>query len=328
MKHALRYSCTWLLANLLILLGLTKRAQTRCMRGDYISSIYFHKPSLNEFEECVKWLKKRGFKFLSIDNVCQIIELKQPLPHGAVILTVDDGWQSNKSNIADIAEKHQIPVTIFVSTAPVEQGTFWWSYVDAAKEKRLTKLSVEQLKKVPEAKRLKVVNDLKKHIKLPREAMTVIQIQQISASPWVTIGSHTHSHPILNNCTSEQVYLELDLAKKKLENWTKNKVNYFAYPNGDYTEREINILSDLGYKLAFTVRPHYLSSDRLQDRYELPRFEVIENAPFAETVCRMMGIWEPTMHRIRKIYLRNPIFSKLTKLQNLFQPVNEEMVST
>jgi peptidoglycan/xylan/chitin deacetylase (PgdA/CDA1 family) len=297
-----RYFLTFIIAKFLIISGVVQRAKNKALRGDHILSIYFHKPSLKEFEECVKWLQKNNFKFLSIDELYNIFQKQLPFPSGAVVLTVDDGWLSNKNNIADVAEKYQIPVAIFVSTDPIEQGTYWWSYVEEARKRKLIKVSVKQLKKVPNEERLAILDDLKMKIYLPREAMTIAQIQQIATSKWVTIGAHTLSHPILNNCSADQVYQELWQSKEKLEKWIGKPVDYFAYPNGDYSEREISVLQDQGYKLAFTVHPDYLRPQQLQHRYELPRFEVIENAPFAETICRMMGVWKPVLGRVRRLF--------------------------
>lgn len=308
MYSILRFCASWLFANVLILLGFVHRAKSATFRGEHILSIYFHKPSRKEFESCVKWLKKNKFIFLSSDELCRIIDKNLPIPKGTVILTVDDGWQSNKSNIAAVAQEYQVPVTIFVSTAPVEHGIYWWSIVEEANRKGMTTLKVEQLKREPNQKRLHIVNALSKKLILNREALTVTQLQQIAALPWITIGAHTDSHPILKNCSEEQVYYEAQTSKAKLRNWTGKNIDYFAYPNGDYTEREVRIIKELGFKLAFSVRTEYLSVNNMQRRFELPRFEVIEDAPFVETICRMTGVWEPLVNNVRGFFkdLSNP----------------------
>ncbi len=59
-----------------------------------------------------------------------------PFPKGAVCLTVDDGWQSNVHNVVEVANRHEVPVTIFVSTTSAEEGTYWWSYVQQARQAR------------------------------------------------------------------------------------------------------------------------------------------------------------------------------------------------
>lgn len=305
MNKYLRVIPAWLLANILMGLGLVRRAKAATFRGEHILSIYFHKPTAKEFETCVKWLIKNNFSFLSTNDLHRIIDYNLPFPKGSVILTVDDGWQSNMSNVVSIAEKHQIPVTIFVTTGPVEQGVFWWSIIEEAHRKGLTTVQVEQLKKVPNQERLSILNCFSKQLTLRREALTVKQVQQIAASSHITIGAHTITHPILNNCSEEQVYSEAQESRAKLRHWTGQRIDYFAYPNGDYSEREVRIIEELGFKLAFCVRPEYLSKNNMHRRYELPRFEVIENASFAETICRMTGVWESLISSVRKVFKNN-----------------------
>lgn len=299
MELSIRNLCTWVIANLFILFGLVDKAKERAMRGDHILSLYFHNPSRKEFEACIKWLKKNKFKFLSTADLEMIIEHDLPIPMGAVVLTVDDGWESNEANIVEVANKFGIPVTIFVSTEPVEQGAYWWSYLKEAEKINFTHPPKAALKKVHNEVRMSLISTIKKEVVLPREAMTVEQVRRISDLDFVTIGGHTHTHPILVNCKKEQVYNELHISKQKLESWTESEVPYFAFPNGDYSEREIHVLNELGYRMAFSSDPKYLTKKDFCNRYSLPRFGLLEGAPLAENICRMVGVWRPFMLKFR-----------------------------
>jgi len=217
---------------------------------------------------------------------------EKPFPKGGAIITVDDGWRSNETNIVEVARNYVVPVTIFVATEPVEQGTFWWSYIQDPERKK-------NLKQVPNEVRIAVVNELKTKQILHREAMTTDQIIRIAGYENITIGCHTHTHPILPNCSESQLWDELQVSRKKLEEWTQKSISYFAYPNGSFTERETRALSTLNYKLAFTTTPQYLTPEALCSRYKLPRFEVLKNASKAENICRMVGVWEPLMIRLK-----------------------------
>src|SRR5690606_18065214 len=102
----------------------------------------------------------------------------------------------------------------------------------------------------------------------------------------------THTHPILPQCTDDTVREELQLSKEKLEAWTGKEVKFFAYPNGDFTPREISTLKDLDYKLSFANNPQYLTPETLrQSPYSIPRFGFLEGASFVENICRMAGVW-------------------------------------
>lgn len=298
MNSSLRYFTSFAFSGLLILLGFVKRARSRILSAECILPLYFHNPTAKEFEGCIQWLIAKGFRFLSVAELEGILSKETAFPKGGVVITVDDGWKCNRENVVQIACKYDIPVTIFVSTEPVEYGIYWWSYVKEAHQKSLDHPPVSILKKLPNKDRLSVVEEIKKQITREREALTVAQIQEISKFKNITIGGHTHSHPILPHCTPAEVVEELSLSKDKLESWTGKEVSYFAYPNGDYTPRDTEILKDLDYRLAFTTRPQFLSPQTSLSRYELPRFAFWENAPFTENICRMVGIWEPIMNKL------------------------------
>ena len=300
MKKKLRNACAWLAAMLLIRLGLTNRAKKKAINGEFILSIYFHAPSKKLFEFCVKWLIKNDFHFLCQKDVYSIYKKEQPFPKRSVIITVDDGWQTNIENIVAIADKYKIPVAIFVSTEAVENGNFWWPYIEYATKMKMINQSVESLKKLPNKERGAIVNSVKKNIQLGRQAMTPEQIKNISASEYITIGSHTVTHPILTNCEDEQVYFELNTSRQKIEEWVKKEVVHFAYPNGDYGDREIKYLKDLGYILAYTIQPDYLTKQRLENIYQLPRFDIFENISNAEAICRMLGVWQSPLMKTFK----------------------------
>ncbi len=298
MKITLRNLFGWTVANLLILSGYVRRRIKKTINSQCILAIYFHQPSKKEFEFCIRWLKKNKFKFLSSSDIDRILKKEIPFPKGGVLLTVDDGWKSNEKNVVEIANQYQVPVTIFVSTEPVEEGTYWWSYLNKARKGGLVPKPLKSFKKLPNGERVSKINELKESITLKREAMNIEQIKNTSASPYITIGGHTHTHPILVNCDDKDVYNELAVSRKKLETWTGKEVSYFAYPNGDYGDREIEVLRKLNYKLAFTIQPSYLTPDLLMNNYVLPRFGFLEGASNAENICRIIGVWKPLMQKL------------------------------
>jgi len=305
MKKSFRNLLGCLVATVFILAGFVRHARRKTLNTECILALYFHKPAKDEFERCVRWLKSKGFKFLSLHDIDRIKNEELPFPRGGVLLTVDDGWQSNVPNVVAVANTYEVPVTIFVATTPVEEGPYWWSYAQQAKQRGLISYSKKALKKMPEEKRLGILQEVKKKLAPGRDAMTVDQVRTISASPYVTIGAHTQTHPILTNCNERQVYDEIKGSRQKLELWTGKEVPWFAYPNGDYSRCEIQILKTLNYRLAFSSDPEYLTPQMLKDNFILPRFGFLEGASFAENICRITGVWQPVMlklphHRYRR----------------------------
>ena len=287
-----RNIAAFFLSKYYILTGKVKKVFGRASDGDFILSVYFHDPTKKLFESCVKWFIKNGYSFISIEELAAVAKGEKPFPLAAVILTVDDGWSGNRENIAAVANHYEIPVTIFASTQPIATGdAFWWSYIAEANKKGLVSQSVHALKKVPNDERVKVVNAVKPQLPLKREALTIEELKEISNTAFVSIGSHTVTHPILTNCSDEQSIFEIRESRKILEEWLHKDVAHFAYPNGEFTRREISFLKDSGYKIAFTTQPRYITSDNFTDLYTLPRFDVLEDVSFAENICRMTGVW-------------------------------------
>ena len=292
MKNKIRNINAKIISFLFITLGLTRRVKKKALRGDFILSIYFHSPEGALFEFCIKWLKKNGFHFLSEKDILEIAENILPFPQGGVILTVDDGWLSNEKNVIAIAEKHKVPVTIFIATHAIENGNYWWPYVAKAQELRMSFPSVGELKSLPNKEREKILTKIKTQVTLERQALTLKQLKKAANSAYINIGAHTVYHPILTNCEDDESYLEIKESKDQIESWLNTKVHSFAYPNGDYSKREIEYLKQLDFSSAYTTEPNYLTRESLKKIYQLPRFCIYEGVSKQEAICRITGIWQ------------------------------------
>src|SRR6187402_3501838 len=133
-----RNIAAFLLSKFYILSGKVNRVKKKAGRGEFILSVYFHDPDKRLFESCVKWFLKKGYNFISTDELTAIAAGKQAFPAAGVVFTVDDGWRNNKENIAAVANRYKIPVTIFASTKPIATGeAYWWSYIAKAKREGL-----------------------------------------------------------------------------------------------------------------------------------------------------------------------------------------------
>ena len=301
MNTSIRNTLGRYVAKALMSSGFVKTAAKKAHNGDYIISLCFHAPSRDFFEACVTWLSKNGFHFISVNHLEQVIKNEKPFPKGAVIITIDDGWQSNHDNILPVALQYKVPVEIFVSTEMVEKGNgYWWSYISEARRVGFAKQKVEFFKTIDNEDRVKILEETKTKIHLNREALTIDQVRDISESHFVSIGSHSVSHPILPRCSNEQSKFEISQSKQTLENWIGKEVNHFAYPNGDFSNREVSFLKRFGYTLAFSTHQQYLTKEMLNKPYDLPRFMMVEGASIEENICRMLGVW-PLKPKKRKV---------------------------
>jgi poly-beta-1,6-N-acetyl-D-glucosamine N-deacetylase len=196
-----------------------------------------------------------------------------------------------------------VPITIFVSTEAVEKGNgYWWSYITEARKIGLAKDSIEFFKSLDNEDRLKMIEETKAKINITRQALTIEQIKDISENKYAEIGSHSISHPILPKCSNAESEYEITQSKKLIEDWIHQEVKHFAYPNGDFSNREISMLKKAGYTLAFCTEQKHITKENITHLYKLPRRMMVETSSFEENICRMLGVW-PIKPKIKKVIL-------------------------
>jgi len=302
-KRVIRNSIGLLLAMILILLGYVRRAKQRAFRKEIITAIAFHNPNKKLFKKIIVWLKSNGFVFISSDHLIDILNKESTCPKGAVWISLDDGWKENIDNVLPIAVQYNVPITIFVCTDGVEEGTFWWSKVKQSFALiPLEFHDINAIKKLPDDNRRQLLRIIDQNeSSFPREAMTIEAIKGISEIPQITIGVHTVAHPILPNCTENQIEYELAESKRKLEAWIGKPIKTFAYPNGSFDGRERRFLMEYGYEVAATTESKFARSDN--DRYLLPRNIVMDDGSFSENLCHALGIWEPFIKKLKQVFI-------------------------
>lgn len=252
-------------------------------------SIYFHNPSQKLFSGIIKWLASRKFTIVSLSEF-ELLLKKGDLPSKLALLTFDDGWRDNLKLIP-IIQKFNVPVAIFITTEAILQGNYWWEYAfidERGKNEGLK--NVKEFKKLPFEVFTKKVNLIKRKHSIPRSALTLDELKQLSKNPLVTIGSHTVTHPILVKCDCLRQEVELEESKSTLETWLQRDIEFFAYPNGDFNSTTIDIARKTGYKLCFTTIQSKMDLATFNP-YLIPRFCVNDKGGFYENVAKISGIW-------------------------------------
>lgn len=292
MKITVRNLLGYLLSVGYISSGIVRKKRNKLLNDYSIITLCFHNPSKELFKACVQWLKNNGFNFISVNELLAIANGELDFPMGSILITLDDGWRNNKENVVVVANEFKVPITIFASTDPIEKGdAYWWSYIKIANSRNIIKTSVEGLKKVNNSERVALLAKLKNRLLLSPQAITIDDMKAMNASKYVTFGSHTVTHPILTMCTDQESLFEILESKQKLQLLLDSKIDSFAYPNGNFSLREVNYLKKSGYKIAFSTKPDLITFKNINDNFSLPRFEMLEGASIAENVCRMMGVW-------------------------------------
>lgn len=241
-------------------------------RADISSDLQPHHSAI-EFRQTLLWLKDH-FAFLTVE---QFLETDQP----GVLLTFDDGHANNLSNILPILADFQAEGVFFVSTQHVLEPRNW---LPASRRDARSGWGNEQ--SVPD----EIARDF-------FDGLSPAELKALADSPWAVIGSHTVSHPSLPTCTPEQIAFELNQSRKDLQEISRQAVDLFAYPYGDYNLPVARAVCQAGYRAAFAVDPLPVHLPA----YEIPRIGVYAAKP-AYLSLKMSGL-----HRRA---LRGPILAR------------------
>lgn len=268
-----------------------------------ILSIYFHNPTKKVFENVLQWLAANNYKIISIKKLQFIIDQKHKPSENMVSITFDDGWNKNLE-LMELIEEYKAPVTIFVPTEAVIDGNYWFEFAKIEGQAKYTCIpKKENFKKLEGNIFKEKVSILKSKYFLNRSCFTLEELRKIGENKFITIGSHSVTHPILNKLTQEKQEEELINSRKILSKWLNREIEYLAYPNGDYNDTTIEIAKRSGYKLGFSTIIGMIDVQKVNP-YAIPRNAINDEGGYYENISKILGIWQ-------KFYYKNTFFFKL-----------------
>lgn len=211
--------------------------------------------------------------------------LEAPRPGGRprAVLTFDDGEAGMHRLLLPFAEAERLPVTVYVATGQIETGRpFWFDRVmnalqsDAPLHLDLRDAGLaawdlpggggaaawavmsdilETLKSVPPARREALAERIAGTLPPPPPGralapMSRAELAELAASPWVTIGAHSHCHNLLDQIAPAAARDSAARSRALLRDWTGQEVAHFAYPNGNHSAALGRIVAGLGFRSA------------------------------------------------------------------------------
>jgi peptidoglycan/xylan/chitin deacetylase (PgdA/CDA1 family) len=151
------------------------------------------------FDEQMAWLAETG-RAISLDTALARLAVREPVgaaasPDGStsnpVVVTFDDGTTDLVDVALPILERHQVPATVYVATRHIDEQLPWPA---------------------------------------DGQPMTWAGAKEMAATGLVTIGSHTHSHALLDRLTPDEAAAELDRSRQLIEEKVGVPGDHFAYP--------------------------------------------------------------------------------------------------
>lgn len=183
-------------------------------------------------------LTRRGFSFISPDQLAAFVRSKAPLPRRPVLLTFDDGH----AGLLDVARNQLRPRGIqalaFVVTN-VPSGTNEWDQAYGASTLRL------------------LTNEERKE----------------TESLGVEIGSHSRTHREMPLLTDRERRLEARGSSADLVSAGLRPPRFFAYPFGARNEDSRKAVAEAGFLAAFGLS--YRRASQASDVFDLPRVMIL-----------------------------------------------------
>src|SRR5690349_3040013 len=195
------------------------------------------------FRQQLRYLEMTGYNVVPLRHVYEYVTGKRAsLPKNAIVITIDDGWRSTYTEAFPELQKRKFPFTVFIYPNIIGQTS---------------------------------------------NALTWGQIREM-AKAGVDIQSHALSHPYLtrrkHRTMTDDAYAawlgrELTESRRILEKQSGQKVQYLAYPYGDYDEHVAEAAGKAGYAAALTC--DFGRVKKGSDPLKMKRFVIDDKMDFA-----------------------------------------------
>lgn len=219
------------------------------------------------FREQMQYLKDNGYKTLTADEFYCWQKRECKIPRKSVVITFDDGYQSNYDLAFPIMKELGLNGIVFIIGKAAEDASI--NERDGIKG---AYMSLETLEKMKED------------------------------FPNIEIGGHSydfHSYARIMAATKEELTWDLDKFHMLMD------ARYFAYPQGAYKSEYIEALKEKDYKLAFgfgrdneSRKKAFRKSMRSDNNYLIPRYHIhdgISISKFKKLISlpniKEMSIW-------------------------------------
>jgi peptidoglycan/xylan/chitin deacetylase (PgdA/CDA1 family) len=195
------------------------------------------------FRQHLRYLEMTGYNVIPLRHLYEFVTgTRESLPKNAVVITIDDGWRSTYTEAFPELQKRKFPFTVFIYPNIIGKTS--------------NALSWKQIREMAEA--------------------------------GVDIQSHSLSHPYLTRRKhrsmtadgyAEWLRRELAESRRILEKQTGQKIEFLAYPYGDYDDRVARTALKAGYKAALTC--DFGRVKRGSDPLRMKRFVIDDQMDFA-----------------------------------------------
>lgn len=195
------------------------------------------------FRQHLRYLEMTGYNVIPLRHLYEYVTGERAsIPKNAIVITLDDGWRSTYTEAFPELQKRKFPFTVFVYPNIIGKTA---------------------------------------------NALSWAQIREMAAAG-VDIQSHALTHPFLtrhrhtsmsDGAYADWLHKELAESKKILEKETGRKVEFLAYPYGDYDAGVTEMAEKVGYSAAVTC--NFGRVRKGSDPLKMRRFVIDDQMDFA-----------------------------------------------
>ncbi len=207
---------------------------------------------------------------------------KRILPPNSLIITFDDGYRNNYTQLFPLLNKYDIPAVIFLPTAYIGKKQIAWydmvAYCVSRTKKKNLIIDNQIFDVINDKQKIEAIVKLKRKIRTAGAVRTKIiaeVVKETGVNPtfceeedflflsWeqckkikkskITFGSHSCTHEYMTDLSEEKLKKEMCESKKIIETELRKPCLAFAYPFGECNEKTKMALKDADYDCAVTT---------------------------------------------------------------------------
>lgn len=217
--------------------------------------------SQENFEKQIKFIKESGFNTVSIKELKDYVNKGINLPENPVLITFDDGYESNYEIAYPILKKYNMKATIFVIGSSVGKDTY-----KESGEKITPHFNINQAKEMVKSGVIEIQShtfDMHQSKKFEKGKVreNILRFAQESEKDYIEI---------LNK--------DMDQENSLIKEITGSEAYALAYPYGEYDDLAAVLISQKGIESTLTTKagPNTIIKGIPQSLFELNRYVLID----------------------------------------------------
>ncbi|MGM7635108.1 polysaccharide deacetylase family protein [Bacillus sp. Hm123] len=203
------------------------------------------------FEEQMRLLQENGYTTLTTQDVIDIKNGKSTMPAKPIMITLDDGYESNYNYVFPVLQKYNMKATIFIITDYIENPQNHPS--------EYPKMTWEQMKEMSDS-----------GLVLFQAHTDILHTKYASLTRPITVDGKVETAQQYE----DRVHNDIIKNKQILETRLGKPVNAFSYPNGLYSSSSEEIIKQAGYEMTLTTDPGLLDLQTNDPLYLVKRINI------------------------------------------------------